>query len=526
MSHTLHPLGLLVLTAVALLPDRAATPAQARLRLSSVRRHTVPVAETDPGVIAPGKVHGVVLIVIDTLRADHLSCMGSSPVQTHVIDGLARQGVLFTQAISQAPWTPPSVGSVMTARYPSVHGAGALERDPSSHRTFPTAGMSRDVPTLAQVLSRGGFSSAAFVTNAILSPSAGFDRGFRLFRGQDDFRSRFHNSVSHTSRRGRRVEVVHFGRRSSPSTNADHDEASTDRLAVESAAKWLRRYAEQPFFLWVHLMAVHDYERVRAMYRAPDGELRPLSYGRRMASECVDAGSVVTVAEEPRTGRADIADLRDRYAANVMFDDALVGVLIDAIRDAGVFDSTLTIILSDHGEELKEHGRIGHGHTLHDELLHVPLILVCPDRLPEGKVIPQQVRLIDVMPTVLDLVQLEPRSRLDGQSLLDLIDGDSHADRVAFSEFDERLVYQAVRTPTHKLIRGTTHGAHWLYDLVSDPGEQQDRSRVLLADRQTLTRLHASWHSCLSKPPVRSPSSADLMDSARAKLRALGYLEP
>jgi len=489
--------GLLVGLLLACLPVAGAA--------RSIRGHRRASGARERLVAPSGAVRGVVLVVVDTLRVDHLSCMGSKRVRTPVIDELAREGVVFTQAVSQGPWTPPAMGTVMTSHYPSVHGAGG-------HRE----GISPDVPTLAEILSGAGWTTAAFVPNATLHAFFGFARGFGRYDMRRHFRAQTWQGVARDLRTSWPLAMFEIPMRVGP--DGEH---CVDRQIIQRAVRWLRTDAERPFFLWLQLMAVHDYIDLYAVRVGPEGDLFSPDDPIPSSSEGVRAVDL----DKGQKANATMGDWQAWYAANVMFDDLLLGDLIQGLRDLGVLEDTLFILTSDHGEEFGDHGARGHGHTLYDELVHVPLILSYPKRLPRGKRVNEQVRLIDLMPTVLDVAGLSVEHPLCGESLLDLIESDGEGGRVAFSEFDDHQSLEAVRVPTRKLILRTADASVEYYDLADDPAEQSNLAPKSGQNVTAMRKAYVAWRSRVSRlledaRPAHAQVDADL----KARLEALGYV--
>jgi arylsulfatase A-like enzyme len=368
--------------------------------------------------------HGVLLIGIDTLRADHLGCYGYHRPTSPRIDALAAESVLFEQAISQSPWTLPAFASIMTGVVPSRHGAGEGKRCLS----HPCAALGAWPPTLADRFAEAGYRTGSFVSNGFSSAQVGLGRGFQ-------------------------TTELHM----------------TGQPVVTSAAAWLAEQKGAPFFLFVHLIEPHapywpgPEDREPFVDPAYDGPVDPALTGRALRDWT----------------EADRRHVVDLYDGDVRHADRLVGELLDALRRLGRYERTLIVLTSDHGEELFERGLIGHGHTLYDELLHVPLTVRFPGGAPRGR-IARQVRTMDVFPTVLEGMGMPVPDGLDARSLLGVArgePGDAALD-VALAEFTfappER---QAVRRPPEKLVLDVERDWPQLFDLTSDPEERDDRAR-------------------------------------------------
>ena len=475
-----------------------------------------PATQTGDGV------KGVVVFVIDTLRADHVSCLGSARARTRVTDDLARRGVRFSCVISQGPWTLPSVGSLLTGRFPSVHGAG--RSPPGTSAPSCPAPLSPDLPTLPEVLTGAGWTCAAFLENVGLAPVLGFNRGFHTYR-QPSPPAPAGSSWWEGHRLGAwRLKTLQSVGYQSPEMLRAREMPQGDAAVVAAAAEWVRQHAGSRFFLWVQLMAPHDYMHYYAARLGQDGSPRMLS---PHDPEPVRVSEVELVRSHMRLvakeGKA-MESLRRRYAANVMYADALLGVLLDALRDAGALDNTLVVVLSDHGEEFMEHGGVGHGRTLYDEQIHVPLVMACPGRIPAGRVVAQQVSTIDVMPTILELAGVRVQAHFNGLSLVPHINGAGGIYRTAFSEFPFTCDFECARWATRKLIVKAEGAQREFYDLARDPGEQWDATSRLGADAAAMAVQHTRWQKRmeLQRRDVRA-STVDASGDMEDRMRVLGY---
>jgi arylsulfatase A-like enzyme len=367
----------------------------------------------------------VLILAIDTLRADRLGCYGHTRPTSPNIDALAKDSVLFERAISQAPWTLPAFASIVTGVLPSTHGAGRGKGWDAAH-------LQPGRPTLATVLRGQGYRTASFVSNGWVSFEAGMTEGI-------DPRDR--------------VSWI-------------------ESESVTTAARdWLRANQEQPFYMFLHLIDPHAPYAPAPQHLAALG-LDPHPDDQQRVNEIA---ALRRPLKELRPG--DTALLFDLYDGEVHQSDEHVGVILDELRALGRLERTIVVLVSDHGEELLEHGRFGHGHTLHDELLHVPLIIRAPGARWTGRV-PQQVRTMDVFPTVLDLLRLPPPAGLEGRSLLPLMQGEREPDgaRSAASEFLwQGNEQKSLRRADAKMVLTPATGDVYWYDLARDPGETKPR---------------------------------------------------
>ena len=391
----------------------------------------------------------VLLVTIDTLRADRLGAYGYGPAETPRIDRLARQGVHFKQVVSPMPLTLPSHTSLMTALSTAEHGVrdnGAFELAPAH-------------TTLAERLTASGYESAAFVAAFVLHSRWGLARGFAHY--DDDFE--YDQPGGIPGQVERRAEAV-----------------------VDAALAWLReprQPREAPFLAWVHLYDPH------APYAAPE------SWDSRFP------------------GRP--------YDAEVAYTDAQIGRLLDGLEAAGTLENTLVVITADHGEGLGEHGEPGHGMFLYDTTLMVPLVIRLPDAQVAGREVAEQVRLIDVAPTILELVGVMPPDSYAGESLTPFFSGVSDP-RPAYSEtYYPRwhFGWQELHSLRQEGFKYILAPRDELYDLAADPAESRN-----LAD-ELATRSEAFRDEVEELRGDGAASGSErLSGETAARLRALGYL--
>jgi arylsulfatase A-like enzyme len=449
----------------------------------------------------------VVLITLDTVRADRVGAYapgsGSTASLTPAIDALARQGILFEQAISSSPWTLPALASVMTGESPRQHGAGWLlrSRDPLARSAL------RSGPTLARVMQAHGYFTQAFVTNPFVSVQYGMEQGFDGYE---------HLTLEAETLKGMgKTPVVRAFTMAFPELGfSDRGEAVTAR-----AVRWLRRHRDERFLLWLHYIDPH----------APyvDSEDGPGTSFRgdtllneRRAGFSVKHVDIARIRSgEIHLSAAERQELIALYDREVRYVDEQVGRVIAELDRLDIAEETLVVVLSDHGEEFWEHGGVEHGHTLYDELVRVPFVLRGPG-LAKGARVSGVVRLIDVAPTILDLLGLPPLIGARGVSLLSRLRGEHEEPLVAVSEsllFAEEQT--AVRTDRSKYVRWAD-GREEFYDLLTDPSEQ--RSTAACGD---LAPVHALFSQAVDGVSGTILTSSVVPDPrVHAGLRSLGYV--
>jgi arylsulfatase A-like enzyme len=391
--------------------------------------------------------HGVVLITLDTTRADYLGVYGSTHAATPNINSLATRAVVFEQAMTVAPLTLPAHSSLFTGLLPPRHGV----RDNAD-------ALARHHVTLADLLRRRGFQTAAFVSSAILMADRGLASGFETY---DD-------------------------RRASSRAIAGGLQRPANET-VDAALTWLEGRHDKPFFLWVHLYDPH------APYDPP---------------------------EPFRTAYRD-----NPYAGEIAFADAEVGRLTVFLEARGLLDHTAVILTADHGESLHEHGEAAHGIFLYQSVVHVPLIVRAPGLTAQR--VAAVTRMVDVMPTILDLVGVDgPATNLDGISLIATMRGTASPDLDAYAESQYPLEFgwsplRSLRNGRFKLIAAPRPE---LYDVESDPAELHDlfRTRPALG-RAMARRLVEMEHAATGTHGASDSSPAP---EVAQRLAALGYVAP
>jgi arylsulfatase len=413
----------------------------------------------------------IVLIVADTLRADHLGVHGYGRDTSPTIDRFARENLWFRRAVSAAPWTSPSIASLFTALYPTAHGTLRS----SVRGRVPTDALSREFVTLAERLAASGYATAAITANGWVTRKRGYAQGFDVFLRAD----------------GRRAPGL-------------------SRMA--------RRQLEQlrgqgrPFFLYLQYMDPHTpHDPPEAML----DRFHPAGAARR----------------PPTTALGRMVDLIARYDADVRTLDDGIAALFASLRELGLYDDAVIAFVSDHGEQFYEHGEYGHGRKLHDEEIHVPLVLKAPG---QSGVVDDVVSTIDLAPTLLELAGAPPLEAVQGLSLL--TQRAERARRGAFSEGTMRRNHKAlVDAKQRKLVLEFPGRAEeiarpdveappvGLFDLtirgekprdaLDDPATQAALERQLRDEyarsRELRSRIERSF----------VPLDAD----ERARLQALGY---
>lgn len=437
----------------------------------------------------PPQPPNIMLIVVDTLRADHLTHYGYDRDTAGGIDEFVASSTRFADCSAPAPWTNPSVASLLTGLHPARHQTN----------TFGAA-LPLELTTVAEVLRDNGWTTAAISFNPGIRSELNFDQGFD-----------------------------HFDEYLGKSAAYPHMEEMVDRVA-----DWLEEPPEQPFFLYLQPMNVHG------PYRVPP-EARTRLLGR-------PPGKQFKYYAEPmrgilRRGELELRDqvtddylqsLIDKYDTAVRYSTDQLAELFAVLAERGLYDDALIIVTADHGEELFDHGGFSHGFSLHRETLHVPLFIKLPGR-SSGNVVEDRVELMDLVPTVLEVAGVEADLHLDGRSLSSLMQfresepvGELRS-RLSQTAWESRCVARGLTAGRYRLVEidrnyERIRGAVRLYDLVEDPNEQNDLAirQPRIADelrRELRRRLDTLAVDAGPSPEDRS----DRLDLER--MRALGYVE-
>jgi arylsulfatase A-like enzyme len=450
-----------------------------RLRLAVVAILAA-AAGCGPRDAAPASPPNIVLLVVDCLRADRIGAGSAHPraVATH-LDRLVREGTTFRHAFAQSSWTRPSVPTLLTGLYPSEHGLGAFLEE-EGRVTGGT--LSPSAVTIAEALRALGYSTALFGEQNQLAPKFGLDQGFDAY-----------------DHRGSRAPRIH--------------ERVLAWLDGERAAG-----AAKPFFAYLHYLELHwPYcapPPARGVFTA-GYRGRPLCDDWRRLREEIRSGAVVLTAEE-------IEAMKAQYDEELYGLDGHVGELFAALGERGLWDDTLVVLTSDHGEEFFEHGGMAHGTSLYDELIHVPLVIKPPAswNAPAGAATDALAESRDLFPTLLEAAGASLKDDTARRSLLPWVRGTAGDPReFVVAELGDTL---AVRTLGHKLIveRG---GESRLYDLASDPAETRD---LASQEPEVVARLEGHlrrWRAALQ--PIPAGAAETLDDETVEGLRGLGYLD-
>jgi len=447
------------------------------------QRH-LPDAATHPGATGPS----IVLLVIDTLRADALEPGGS-------LEAFGRGGVTFRRCESVAPWTLPAVSSLLTGLYPSQHGA-----------VTAVTPLADEVTTLAEVLHDHGYATAAFTGGAFVGSAHRLDQGFEVFDSTRERRFEpFGTRVPLAWRLAKnRFFPLHWLVRAV-------DESLGMEGIAQAAEEWAAGPESRPRFLLLHTYQVHDYYIYDP--NLDDEVLATLPE----ASDAFDGRLSVRPTELTRASQEDLDHFRALYQGRVRSVDALFPSLRAALAPHLGADA-IWIVTADHGEGFDaERGRVHHGGRLHEALLHAPLLLQAPGRLEEGRQVEEMVRSVDVLPTVLELVGIPVPEGLAGQSLVPALRGSGAFPGSSFAE-ERAHGYDliSVQQEGWKWIRAPGHQE--LFHLEEDPGE------IRPLPGPPPPAVDAEMEAFPRRYPARALGEIRLDPTTLEHLQALGYV--
>jgi arylsulfatase A-like enzyme len=428
----------------------------------------------------------ILVLVGDTLRADRLGSYGNRQGLTPFLDAIAARATRFRNAYATSSWTNPSVASVFTSRYPSQHGVISFES------VLPESEV-----TLAEALREAGYATGFFSPNGVLREDWGYGQGFQEFAefaipggGPDHLRLPYR--ADYTNR---------------------HALAWLDGLARRGGQR-------HPFFLYIQYMEPHS------PYAPPKEALERVRGGRRPPD--LDAvNRIAFVGNDAPVEEALLGDLKDVYDAEVLSLDTELRRLFLGLASRGLLENTILVVTSDHGEEFKEHGLIGHEKTLFQEVTRVPLLIALPGQTAPAEV-DEAVSLVDLAPTLLSLIGRPVPASFEGRSLLSG-SGQASAPGVAYSELIVPETggwrrfgphQRSLVVGSHKLIGGI-HGETEYYDLEADPGERNPKALSEAERAELRGKLEKLQQEVASRAASREVKPID--EETREQIRALGY---
>lgn len=446
------------------------------------------LAPLAPGALVP-RPPNVIVLLIDCLRADRLGCHGYERATTPALDRFARDAVRFADAISQSTYTKTSVASLFTSKNPSSHGVYRGSDHDTAERIVSDV-LGEEHRTLAEILSEHGLLTGAWLDQGQLRAYMGFDQGFRVFHNKNES-----------------IERIH-----------------------ERFGGWRERLGRgTPFFAYLHYLDLHDPYVPEEPYATMFGE--PSDLHRRVDFTVTSWG---TFHREVRSGQRsigarDLERLQASYDGLVRTIDDAIGALFERLKRTGDYDDSLIIVTSDHGDGFLEHGFLAHSAAPYEELIHVPLLVKLPRSRFAGSVVDEQVRLIDVLPSVLDVLGIPSPGGLEGRSLLPLVDPERRSERapqppLAVSEIAEDLCEPCVsiRGGDLKYLYFPARDRGELYDLRRDPAERHDLTAERPAEAHALRN---QARAIVAAGELVETQAVPVDPQTLEELRALGYVK-
>ena len=428
--------------------------------------------------LSRSKGPNIILISIDALRADHLSCYGYYRNTSPNIDRLASQGVLFKNAFSQATSTLLSHTSIFLSQYVWRHKVDN-----------PDKRLGNSFTTLAEILKDRNYTTCAFVGGGLVSAKFGFNRGFEIYDDGIPGKGR-HNEIS----------------------------SYMDRLL-----SWLKSVKNRKFFLFIHTYDVHE------PYNSPE------PYFDLYTKGCSE-GKHLRTSEGIKPGELDASKLTPEeidyiiavYDGGINYVDDQLGKIFEKLKQLGIDDNTIIIVTADHGEAFREHGRLGHSHRPYIELIHVPLIMRGPG-IPTNRIYENWVQHIDIVPTILEILNTPQREEMQGRSILPLmnnceIEEDFKTYSFGYYKNKHESPFSMSSRTKEWIYIMNQNGPDELYDRINDPKEQNNiiEKRPLIA--QKLKEELADFIALTSEAKPQVAEKIDIDEELKEQLKSLGYL--
>jgi arylsulfatase A-like enzyme len=434
----------------------------------------------------------ILLVVVDTLRADHLGAYGARTHLTPALDALAEEAYVFEKAFATSAWTKSSIASLFTGIFPSR--LSVLGRQDALPQT---------AQPLAELLAAGGYQSYGVTTNGNAGAAFGFAQGFEAFE-YPEMKRRYPDGATTFPAEG----------------------------VTRTAMQWLaQRDPQRPFFVFLHYTDPHDPYLPHPGLIA--GKEPAGAYdGSREQLEAMDAAYRKGELKE-----VDQERIRYLYAGEVKYCDLWIGNLIGGLRELGLWNDLLLVVTADHGEGLWDHGERAHGRDLFDEMIHVPLFLKYPRMSAAGAArVTTPISLVDIAPTILAAAGISEPSAIQGRDLRTLLDGDERSDPNdgIYAELSlDHVDLESLRTTEHKILRArklpaNSPGSYQLFDLRRDPGERDNLAprapEAVDEMKESLQRWRSRIEPAEPDESRRQVALEDLSPSELRSLRDLGYI--
>lgn len=455
-----------------------------------------------------GERPNIVFILIDALRADHLPIYGYSRQTAPNLTALAGKGMLFTRMYAQASSTRPSVATILSSLYPTVHKVN-YERD------F----LPESVTVLPEVLQAAGYKTFGASANANVSPTFGYSQGF------DEFWVWKTESAFRLTMMGRAAEDVFGPHLLSRLLREQGEIVPHAGIVTDITLRWVSQRGVEPFFLYVHYIDPHE----------PYGPPSPYDHTFDYRSDPPVRGGGIDPLKLLSDGqdRERVGRTLDQYDGEILYADHHVGRLLKGLEDLGVMNNAMVIVTADHGEEFFEHGKDSHGRSTYEEVLRVPFLVYWQDKVHAGTKYDGMVRLIDVMPTIPALLGVTPPREIQGKSFAAQLIGprDRESNQKLFAQVvQDTFALEMVRDNRYKLIRhlrGPDQGREELYDLERDPLERTNLASKSRTEVAALGRELEAFNTTISGAAdrIQAEQVQKLDRDTERALRSLGYVK-
>ncbi len=447
-----------------------------------IKRYSTSAACSAPEFLAEASGRpNVILVSMDTLRADALGCYGYQRNTSPTIDSFAAENVIFKKAFSQSTWTLPSHLSLLTSLYPTEFDRESLRYVPnlSDFTRFAGAGRSIAAETISSILNDSGYYCVAFTDGGLMSSFYGYHKGFHMY----------------------------------------DERVGPENRSLKVAGNWLKENDDSTFFLFIHSYFIHRYSLdPKKNYEYSEEEIENL---------------LTTIPEIlPEFTGSAISDLRGRdfYDLRIRVFDKKLAAFLSLLKELKLYDNTLIILTSDHGESFKEvhdNGRVtigGHGQIPYESQIWVPLIMKLPSRIDSGrKVVHEQVRLLDLAPTILAVLGLDPHPQFRGNSLMPFLDETESPDLFHVYSFSGHG--GSVRTDGKKYIYREPDDREEFYDLVTDIHEMHNLALSRSKEMSELRKLYSNFIANYGEASFSKEPDFEAPPELRQQLRSLGYIQ-
>ncbi len=473
-----------------------------------------------PGTRAPGTVN-VALVVVDTQRADYLTPYGDSLQTTPFLAEMAAQGITFTKVFSPSSWTPPAMYSIHTGLYPTEHGitSGGTAGHGDGRRVRGQPVLPEEAGTLAEELKKNGFNTFGINTNHHLAAKFGLAQGFDRFTGEQfsflPFPNLMVDALAGEIRGASKYFLwLHY---------------FDPHFPYRAFSPWFDQWNKSAyknitdFSTEMTLKSVRKYQEI-----GPDDPINPqymnAIYGMIKALPAYQ--HAITYALNYLDGSTPLEDFVEfmiaAYKTEIRYTDE---AMRQALATIGVDDQTLVVITADHGEEFYDHKKVGHRHSLYQELIHVPLVIRLPGKRAAGTVIDTPVSLVDIMPTILDVLELPIPDGLSGVSLKPLIEGAETTSRTVYCEVENRVgESRCIVEYPWKLIYKYKPDTMELYNLEDDPREKTNLSVAESSRAKAMQKRLFDWVD-ETTPRWKAAPLKRLSRQELKQLREMGYIQ-